>query len=121
MGAGCTCGRPIAPLAWSNGLGVCYRRTDYQADGVHPAAGAPEQISPMLHWRLRMEWPVYPSHRLFVVFDLSIRALHQRSFARTATTVATDRQLLSAFGASFRPTPADQAVGKQTVGCPRQC
>jgi hypothetical protein len=44
---------PDCAVGISNGSGVCYRRTDYQADGVHPAAGALEQVSTMLHERLR--------------------------------------------------------------------
>jgi hypothetical protein len=32
----------------TNGSGVCYDRTDYQADGVHPAAGALEKMPRVL-------------------------------------------------------------------------
>lgn len=39
----------------NNGSGVCYVREDYQDDGVHPAAGALDQISAMLHARLMTE------------------------------------------------------------------
>lgn len=46
---------PDCALGVVNGSGVCYRRTDYQADGVHPAAGALEKVSTMLHERLRRE------------------------------------------------------------------
>ena len=34
-----------------NGSGVCYERTDYQADGVHPAVGALEKMTRLLHQR----------------------------------------------------------------------
>lgn len=46
---------PDCALGVVNGSGVCYRRTDYQADGVHPAARALEKVSTMLHERLRRE------------------------------------------------------------------
>ncbi|MEM9461440.1 MAG: hypothetical protein AAGF11_45170 [Myxococcota bacterium] len=32
-----------------NGSEVCYDREDYQADGVHPAAGALDKIAWMIH------------------------------------------------------------------------
>ncbi len=34
-----------------NGSGICYEREDYQADGIHPAQGARDKISRMLHER----------------------------------------------------------------------
>lgn len=39
----------------SNGSGVCYVREDYQADGIHPATGARDKISAMIHARFLLE------------------------------------------------------------------
>ncbi len=38
-----------------NGSGVCYDRTDYQADAVHPTAAGEIKIARILHERLRQE------------------------------------------------------------------
>lgn len=35
----------------TNGSGVCYERSDYQSDAVHPTAGALDKISRMIHDR----------------------------------------------------------------------
>ncbi len=36
----------------TNGSGVCYERSDFQGDGIHPAQGARDKVSQMLHERL---------------------------------------------------------------------
>ncbi|MFN0251878.1 MAG: hypothetical protein ACKV2T_33690 [Kofleriaceae bacterium] len=36
----------------TNGSGTCYVRDDYVADGVHPAAGARDKISQLIHARM---------------------------------------------------------------------
>ena len=46
---------PDCATSAQNGSGVCYQRSDYQADGVHPADGARARISRMLHERFRRE------------------------------------------------------------------
>lgn len=41
----------------TNGSGVCYVREDFVDDGVHPAAGARQKISAMLHARwMKHDW-----------------------------------------------------------------
>ncbi len=41
----------------TNGSGVCYERGDYQGDGIHPAQGARDKVSRMLHERFsQFEW-----------------------------------------------------------------
>jgi len=41
----------------TNASGVCYERGDYQDDGIHPAQGARDKISMMLHERFsQFEW-----------------------------------------------------------------
>lgn len=48
---------PDCAAGVTNGSGVCYIRSDYQADGVHPAPGALDKISGMIHARLmRHAW-----------------------------------------------------------------
>jgi hypothetical protein len=45
----------------TNGSGVCYERADFQADGIHPATGARDEISQMIHDRfLRESWYAAP-------------------------------------------------------------
>lgn len=44
---------PACTSGLTNGSGICYHQSDYQADGVHPAEGAREKISRMLHARFR--------------------------------------------------------------------
>lgn len=39
----------------TNGSGVCYNRDDYKADGVHPAAGALDKITWLLHGRFSQD------------------------------------------------------------------
>jgi hypothetical protein len=39
----------------TNKSGICYDRSDFIDDGVHPAAGARGKISGMLHQRLLAE------------------------------------------------------------------
>lgn len=48
---------PDCATGLANGTGYCYVVGDYQADQVHPAAGALEKITSMLHERfLREPW-----------------------------------------------------------------
>ena len=48
---------PDCATGLANGTGTCYVADDYQADQVHPAAGALEEITSMLHERfLREPW-----------------------------------------------------------------
>jgi hypothetical protein len=42
---------PDCASGGTSGSGVCYSRDDYQADGVHPAAGALAKITRLLHGR----------------------------------------------------------------------
>jgi hypothetical protein len=44
---------PACGSGTTNGSGVCYERADYQDDGVHPAAGARDKISALMHARFR--------------------------------------------------------------------
>jgi len=44
---------PACSLGIRNGGGVCYDRTDYQADGIHPTASGRAKVSDLLHARLR--------------------------------------------------------------------
>ncbi len=46
---------PDCDLGITNGSDVCYVREDYQADGVHPAAGGLDKVSGMIHQRLLNE------------------------------------------------------------------
>lgn len=55
-----------------NSGGVCYERTDYQADGIHPAAGAREKVSRLLDARFRQhDW--YAPARALVPLTLRPR------------------------------------------------
>lgn len=48
---------PDCATGTTNGSGVCYERSDYRDDGIHPAQGALDKISQMLHERLsEFEW-----------------------------------------------------------------
>lgn len=48
---------PDCASGLTNGSGVCYERSDYQGDGIHPAQGARDKISQLLHERLsQFEW-----------------------------------------------------------------
>jgi hypothetical protein len=46
---------PACTSGQRNGSGVCYDRSDYQADAVHPTAAGEIKIARMLHERLREE------------------------------------------------------------------
>lgn len=39
----------------TNGSGTCYVRTDFVADGIHPALGARDKIAQLIHDRLRRD------------------------------------------------------------------
>lgn len=48
---------PDCAAGLTNGSGMCYERSDYQDDGVHPAQGAKDKISEMLHARFsQFDW-----------------------------------------------------------------
>jgi len=48
---------PDCSTGVTNASGVCYVREDYQADGVHPAQGALDKISWLMHaWFSRFDW-----------------------------------------------------------------
>ncbi len=48
---------PSCSTGMVNGSGVCYLREDYQADGIHPAQGALDKVTMMLHERFsRHRW-----------------------------------------------------------------
>ena len=48
---------PDCSTGVTNASGVCYVREDYQADGVHPAQGASDKISSMMHaWFHKYDW-----------------------------------------------------------------
>lgn len=48
---------PDCAAGGTNGSGVCYERSDYRADGIHPEQGARDKISRMLHARFsQFEW-----------------------------------------------------------------
>jgi hypothetical protein len=48
---------PDCASGMTNASGVCYGRSDYQADGIHPAQGARDKVSQMLHERFsQFEW-----------------------------------------------------------------
>jgi hypothetical protein len=48
---------PDCSSGQTNASGVCYVRGDFQEDGVHPAQGALDKISWMMHaWFSRFEW-----------------------------------------------------------------